>query len=121
MNNLEIFPPSKAPGIDLDDLLHPDLAFESPMDVVNDPDLTLHEKRSILAAWASDAWAVESAPALRNGPTGRLVSIDKILEALRVLDRKGSGDPALVKTVAAQINRDVSRRGTVGTNRGKAG
>jgi hypothetical protein len=93
MNNLEIFPPSKAPGIDLDDLLRPDLAFDSPMDVVNDPDLTLHEKRSMLAAWASDARAAESAPALRNGPAGRLVSIDEILEALRILDRKSFGCP----------------------------
>jgi hypothetical protein len=63
------------------------------MDVVNDQELTLHEKRSILAAWASDAQAVESAPALRNGPAGRLISIDDMLAALRVLDRKGSGDP----------------------------
>ena len=43
----------------LNDLLHPAQAFSHPADVVNDPDLTLNEKRAILASWASDACAVE--------------------------------------------------------------
>ncbi|HET7383471.1 MAG TPA: hypothetical protein VFJ59_12925, partial [Pseudolabrys sp.] len=50
---------------DLDALLHPARAFAHPMDVVRDPDLTLNEKRAILASWASDACAVEAAPELR--------------------------------------------------------
>ena len=41
-------------------LLHPAQAFSHPSDVVNDPDLTLNEKRAILASWASDACAVDS-------------------------------------------------------------
>jgi hypothetical protein len=45
---------------DLNDLLHPARAFAHPMDVVEDADLTISEKRSILAAWASDACAVEA-------------------------------------------------------------
>jgi hypothetical protein len=53
---------------DLDDLLHPEQAFDHPHDVVNDTDLTLNEKRAILASWASDACAVEAAPALRQAP-----------------------------------------------------
>jgi hypothetical protein len=73
---------------DLDDLLHPAQAFEHPLQVVSDPDLTLNEKRAILASWASDACAVEAAPALRCVPGGRRpVSVDDILEALRSLDR----------------------------------
>ena len=56
---------------DPDDLLHPALAFDHPLDVVHDPDLTLNEKRAILASWASDACAVEAAPALRQTPNGR--------------------------------------------------
>ena len=52
-------------SFDLDDLLHPAQAFSHPTDVVNDPDLTLNEKRAILASWASDACAIESVPALR--------------------------------------------------------
>jgi hypothetical protein len=42
---------------DLDALLHPSQAFKHPSEVVNDPDLTLNEKRAILASWASDACA----------------------------------------------------------------
>jgi hypothetical protein len=76
---------------DLDELLHPAQAFEHPDHVVNDPDLTLNEKRAILASWASDACAVEAAPALRRAPGGkRPVSVDDILEALRSLDRAAS-------------------------------
>jgi len=47
---------------DLDALLHPANAFAHPMDVVRDEDLTLNEKRAILASWASDACAIEAAP-----------------------------------------------------------
>jgi hypothetical protein len=47
---------------DLDDLLRPAQAFEHPRRVVEDPDLTLNEKRAILASWASDACAIEAAP-----------------------------------------------------------
>ena len=48
-------------GWDPNDLLHPAQAFEHPSHVVNDPDLTLNEKRAILASWASDACAPEAA------------------------------------------------------------
>ena len=53
---------------DPDTLLHPANAFARPADVVNDPDLTLSEKRAILASWASDACAIEAFPALRHPP-----------------------------------------------------
>jgi hypothetical protein len=76
-------------AVDLDALLHPALAFEHPMKVVNDPDLTLSEKRAILASWASDACAVEAAPALRHPPgAGKAVEFDDIMDALRLLDRQ---------------------------------
>ena len=55
---------------DLDDLLHPAQAFGHPSEVVNDPDLTVNEKRAILASWASDACALEAAPSLRCAPAG---------------------------------------------------
>jgi hypothetical protein len=74
---------------DLDDLLHPARAFERPMDVVDDADLTVSEKRSILAAWASDACAVEARNELRtNGEA--VVRWDDIMDALRMLDRQKS-------------------------------
>jgi hypothetical protein len=79
--------------LDLDTLLHPANAFTRPADVVNDPDLTLSEKRAILASWASDACAVEAVPALRKPPGSTPVRFDDIMEALRELDRQGDGRP----------------------------
>jgi hypothetical protein len=75
-------------SLDLDDLLHPAQAFSRPSDVVNDPDLTMNEKRAILASWASDACAMESVPGLRRSPTrsGKPVAFDDVMDALRALD-----------------------------------
>jgi hypothetical protein len=73
-------------NFDIDDLLHPAQAFGHPSEVVNDPDLTLNEKRSILASWASDACAIEAAPELRRSPGGPVVRFDDIMDALRTLD-----------------------------------
>jgi hypothetical protein len=72
--------------VELDALLHPAQAFDTPDAVVNDPDLTLNEKRAVLASWASDACAVESNPAFRKAPNGRTVTFDDIITALRKLD-----------------------------------
>jgi hypothetical protein len=72
---------------DLDALLHPAQAFDHPSDVVSDPDLTLNEKRAILASWASDACAIEAAPSLRCIPGGKQpVRFDDVMDALRALD-----------------------------------
>jgi hypothetical protein len=73
---------------ELDTLLHPSQAFERPADVVDDPDLSLNEKRAILASWASDACAVEAVPSLRQRPGGKHpVSFDEVMDALRALDK----------------------------------
>jgi hypothetical protein len=72
---------------DLNQLLHPAQAFGHPSEVVNDPDLTLNEKRAILASWASDACAIEAAPDLRSNP----VRFDDIMDALRTLDKQANG------------------------------
>ena len=69
--------PSKADTFDLDTLLHPASAFVH-MDVVRDADLTLNEKRAILASWASDACALEAAPDLRTNASGQPVRWDDI-------------------------------------------
>jgi len=71
---------------DLEQLLHPAHAFSHPTEVLADADLTLNEKRAILASWASDACAVEAAPALRVGARSP-VPFDDIMDALRQLDR----------------------------------
>jgi hypothetical protein len=76
---------------DLDRLMHPAQAFQHPRDVADDPHLTLGEKRAILASWASDACAVEAAPALRRPPgSPRAITIDEILETLCALDCQAS-------------------------------
>jgi hypothetical protein len=73
---------------DLDALLHPANAFAHPMDVVRDEDLTLNEKRAILASWASDACAIEAAPDLRVSSSRSVVRWDDIMDALRTLDKE---------------------------------
>jgi hypothetical protein len=97
---------------DLDSLLHPARAFLHPSDVVRDPDLTLNEKRAILASWASDACAIEAAPALRQTPGGAAVSFDDVMEALRELDQQA-------REPQARHWKRVLRRGRLlGSHRG---
>jgi len=98
-------------GWDLNDLLHPAQAFESPAAVVNDPDLTVNEKRAILASWASDACALEAAPDLRAGPKGSPVRFDDIMEALRALDKQANGDKYRRMLRRDRIFRRSSRSG----------
>jgi hypothetical protein len=81
-----IFEPSPDSDFDIDALLHPASAFGHPTEVARDPDLTLNEKRAILASWASDACAVDSAPTLRKPPGGKVVTFDDVVDALRSLD-----------------------------------
>src|SRR2546430_988332 len=77
---------------DVDDLLHPARAFQHPQHVVDDPDLTLNEKRGILASWASDACAIEAFPDLRQAPgSARPVRFDDVMDALRALDQQAGG------------------------------
>ena len=87
---------------DLDALLHPASAFAHPMDVVRDPDLTLNEKRAILASWASDACAMEAAPILRVNNSGNVVRWDDIMDALRTLDKDGGKPLPHYKRVLAK-------------------
>ncbi|HEY2682090.1 MAG TPA: hypothetical protein VGL45_21075 [Bradyrhizobium sp.] len=90
---------------DINALLHPGTAFEHPRDVVSDPNLSLAEKRAILASWASDASAIASCPALR-APDGlkAVVTIDEVLEALCALDggprNPPGGKPMRLRSVA---------------------
>jgi hypothetical protein len=72
---------------ELDRLLNPAAVFNSPREVLDDPDLTRQEKRAILSSWASDACAVASAPGLRQAPGSKAtVNFDEIVDALRSLD-----------------------------------
>jgi len=73
-------------------LFHPAAHYTSPEDVLNDNALSTPEKRIILSSWASDMFAVESCPALREIPgMGHTIRLGDILAALRRLD--GDDDP----------------------------
>jgi hypothetical protein len=85
--------------LDLEHLLHPASAFQSPMDVVDDPELTVQEKRAILASWASDACAVEAAPDLRSPPSAPVVRFDDIMDALKRLDGEAAVKPEYGKFI----------------------
>ena len=95
---------NRSADAEMDALFHPARAFDHPDEVVHNPDLTLNEKRAILASWASDACAVEAAPALRRPPgSRRAVKVDEILEALRTLDKQAG------ETGASWTTRQVRR------------
>jgi hypothetical protein len=65
------------------------LRFRRPIDVVNASALSVDDKRTILAAWASDFYTIDSEPALRYVPgTPEPVSIDEVQSALKELDRR---------------------------------
>ena len=83
---------------DFDGLVHPSQVFEDPRDVLSDPDLSLNEKRAILASWASGASAIEAVPALRKTPSGQVVSFDEIMDALFQLDRLKRSSSAKVRS-----------------------
>lgn len=70
-------------------LMPGDVRVQRPIDVVEAPTLSAQDKRAILAAWASDFYAIESEPALRRIPgTPEPVSIDDVQSALKELDRR---------------------------------
>ena len=107
-------PPHQAFDRELDELLHPAQAFAHPRDVLCDPDLTLNEKRAILASWASDACAVEANPALRRPHGSRqAVTVDEILDALRGLDAQAGG------TAQASWARRQVRRASIASRRSR--
>jgi hypothetical protein len=85
---------------DFSNFLHPARAFRTPRDVVADPDLTLHEKRAILASWASDACAVEASPELRRPPSAPVVRFDDIMDALKELDGEAARSPHYSKFIS---------------------
>lgn len=85
---------------DLTSFLHPAGAFSAPMDVVRDPDLTVQEKRAILASWASDACAVKASPELRQPTSARLIGFDDIMDALKQLDGEEACRPQYGKFVS---------------------
>ena len=100
---------------DLNPLFHPAAHSASPDDVLNNETLSASEKRVILSSWASDMYAVESCPALREIPgMGHAIRLAEILAALRRLDgddhdppRPGGGAMRLRRPWAAAWRRSA--------------
>jgi hypothetical protein len=73
-------------------LFHPAAHYHSPDEVLGDPQLSDAEKRVIVSSWASDMFAVESCPGLRDIPgMGHTLRLADVLAALRQLD--GDDEP----------------------------
>lgn len=68
--------------------------YASPYAVLGDDRLSAAEKRAVLSSWASDMYAVESNPALRDIPgIPRPLRLSEILAALRSLDDEDGPPP----------------------------
>ena len=96
----------KIDGGGLHPFFHPAAHYVSPAEVLNDKELSTPEKRIILSSWASDIYAVESCPGLREIPgTGHAVRLSDILEALRQLDGDGDDDPPRGGGISMRLRR----------------
>lgn len=92
-------------------LLHPELHFDHPRDVLAAEQIGRDEKRAILASWASDISAIESMPALRRYPgMERVVTYDEILDALKALDNDGQSVPGQASPVSFDVSKTCRRR-----------
>ncbi|MET0709253.1 MAG: hypothetical protein ABWY82_20785 [Tardiphaga sp.] len=91
---------------DIHAFLHPASTYQTPDDVLRDPDLSAAEKRVVLSSWASDANVVEAQPWLRQiAGADHPVRLADILAALRRLD----GDQPPPKGGMAIRLRDLAR------------
>ena len=90
---------------DIDQFLHPARAFQIPQQVLKDQDLTLAEKRAVLASWASDACAVEASPDLRQSPNGPVVTFEEIMDALRTLYAEAAKRPPNYERLVTRARR----------------
>jgi hypothetical protein len=80
--------------------------FSHPREVLANPLLDVLQKRCILATWASDAFAVEGKPWLRQIPgSDRQVRIGDILAALRTLDGDDGPPPMRGGAVPIRFSR----------------
>jgi hypothetical protein len=89
--------------------------FSFPHEVVDDPALSITQKREILSEWASDACAVASFPTLRQLPgTTFPVTFSSIMDARAELDRRtymhGEDDKRFRREMGRLVVADFARR-----------
>jgi|SRR6185437_5467731 len=101
---------------EVEKLLNPERSYNHPNEVVRDVGLSLNERRAILAAWASDACAIQAGPEPRQQGNGSPVSFDDIMDALRLLDGEAHARIDYGKLVnRVRRFRDLYRRGDGGS------
>jgi hypothetical protein len=87
-------PNPRTPRIDLHANSLLAATYSHPSEVLSHPMLSVPEKRCVLAAWASDAFAVEGYPWLRQLPGGAdPIPVRDIFAALRSLDEEDDPHP----------------------------
>lgn len=67
---------------ELTEFLHPAGAFNHPLDVADDPDLTLYEKRVILSSWLADHCIGEDGSNLDASAEDTRIRLEEIIDAL---------------------------------------
>ena len=91
-------------GLDDDVVTDRDLvAYYSPKNIVDDPELTVARKGALLAHWASDIHAIPNMPSLRRG-AAVTTSIDAIMAALKTLDDRVEVPAIAVKTGVGNVS-----------------
>lgn len=95
--------------------------FGHPDDVLIDSRLSVQEKRSLLASWASDANALPHLPTLRQLPDGSIVKVDEILSALKALDGTVAAEQAQANQVVLWQKPFNRRRGWALRKRTRSG
>jgi hypothetical protein len=97
---------------------HPASHYDSPGDVLRDAKLSAAEKRIILSSWASDMYAVESDPSLRDVPgVPNRMRLNDILSTLRQLDNEFDPPPrgGAAMRVWRPVSLDAVARATTAT------
>jgi len=101
-------------ALSADDLLSKkSLIFTHPQEVLDDRELALADKRSLLASWASDAHALVEHPSFRQLTSGAVVRVDDIMAALKSLDLNEPRHEAAVtfsQSFARRPSKPIGRR-----------
>ncbi|WLB23920.1 hypothetical protein [Bradyrhizobium japonicum] len=72
----------RATPLELTEFLHPAGAFKHPLDVVDDCDLTLYEKRAILSSWLADHCIGQDGSHSNPSLVDTSVQLEEIIDAL---------------------------------------